>query len=353
MEHTRIEAVSKPRRWLRPLLMGLVPAVLLAIGAYIYLTSGRYVSTDNAYVQRDKVSISADVSGRITEVDVRENQQVRRGDVLFRLDDTPFRIALAQADAAVGNAQLQVAQLRSSYQGTSVDIQGARNDIAFAQEDYARQAALLKQGFTTRARFEQALHELQAARKTLATAQADAAKARAALSDLSGPIDAHPLVRAALAQRAKAALDLARSTVRAPLDGIVSQTDRLQPGQVIAAGLPVVSLVVSNHSWVEANFKETDLTHMRVGQPATIELDAYPDQRLHARVASIGAGTGSEFSVLPAQNATGNWVKVVQRVPVRLEFTDRSDVRLLAGLSADVRVDTKGRVVSSTLIAQR
>jgi membrane fusion protein (multidrug efflux system) len=334
------------RRWARNVVMLALPLALAAGGGYAYLTGGRYVATDNAYVQQDKVSISADVSGRIVEVSVRENQRVGQGDVLFRIDPDPYRIALAQAEAAVASARLQVAQLRSTYRGTAVDVRGAREDIAFAQEDFNRQAELLRRGFTTRARYEQASHALQQAREALASAQADAENARVALSgDRSVPVERHPLVLAAHAQRDKAQLDLARTVVRAPRSGIVSQTDRLQVGQVIASGLPAVSLVAADAIWVEANYKETDLAEMRVGQPADIEIDAYPDMELKGRVASIGAGTGAEFSVLPAQNANGNWVKVVQRVPVRIALTTRPGRPLLAGLSAEVTVDTEGRTV--------
>ena len=348
------EAAPTKRRWMRPLLMTALPAVLAVGGGYMYLTSGRYVSTGNAYVQQDKVSISSDVSGRIVEVDVHENQPVKAGDVMFRIDPEPYRIALEQAEAAVASARFQVAQLRSNYRGTSVDIGAAREDIAFAQEDFNRQAELLRRGFTTRARYQEASHALQQAREKLATALADAEKARVALSgDRSVPVDRHPAVLAAIAQLDKARLDLARTVVRAPRNGIVSQTDRLQVGQVIASGLPVVSLVASDSVWVEANYKETELANMRVGQPAAIELDAYPDLDLHGRVASIGAGTGSEFSVLPAQNANGNWVKVVQRVPVRIALTTKPDRPLLAGLSADVTVDTKGEEAAPTQPASR
>lgn len=330
------------RRWGRIALMAALPAALLAGGGYFYATSGRYVSTDNAYVQQDMLSVSADVSGRISEVAVRENQPVQAGDLLFRIEPAPYRIALMEAEAAVANARLSVAQLRSGVRASDAGVQGARADVAFEQQNFERQAELLKRGFTTRAAYQQAQNALQEARADLAAAQAEDERAHVAIST-SGrqPIDRHPQVLAALAQRDKAALDLSRTEIRAPRSGIVSQTDRLQVGQVIAAGLPVVSLVGGHGIWIEANYKETDLTNMRVGQPAKVELDAYPDVELQGHVASIGAGTGAEFSVLPAQNATGNWVKVVQRVPVRIALDGRPPRPLLAGLSADVTVDTR------------
>lgn len=336
---------SPPRagwRWGRAALMAALPAALLLGGGYFYMTSGRYVSTDNAYVQQELLSVSADVSGRISEVAVRENQPVQAGDLLFRVDPRPYRIALMEAEAAVANARLAVAQLRSGVRASDAGVQGARADVGFEQQNFERQAELLKRGFTTRAAYQQAQNALQEARANLAVAQAEDERAHVAVASSGGQrIDRHPQVLAALAQRDKAALDLARTEIRAPRPGIVSQTDRLQVGQVIAAGLPVVSLVGGQAIWIEANYKETDLANMRVGQPATVELDAYPDIELRGRVASIGAGTGAEFSVLPAQNATGNWVKVVQRVPVRIAIDGPPPRPLLTGLSADVTVDTR------------
>ncbi|MFZ4689281.1 MAG: HlyD family secretion protein [Polymorphobacter sp.] len=324
------------RRWLRPALMLLGPLVVLAIGGWYWLSSGGSVATDNAYVQQDKVSISSDVTGRVLEVPVVESQHVKKGDVLYRLSPLPFQIALDQANAAVAEARLQVAGLRQGTTGKDADVAGKREAVAFARIDLERQQNLLKDGFTTRARLQMAEHTLTQAQSELASAMSDAASARTS-ANFSGT---HPLILAALAQRDKAALDLARSVIRAPADGIASQTDKVQVGQIGMAGLPTMSVVISDKRYVEANFKETDLEHMRVGQPATVKLDAYPSVPLKGRVDSIGAGTGSEFSVLPAQNATGNWVKVVQRVPVRIVLTQATNLPLIAGLSASVTVET-------------
>lgn len=336
------EVTAKPRRaWLRPLLMFGVPLLILAIGGYAWLTSGRFVSTDNAYVQQDKVAVSADVAGRIVEVAVRENQPVKAGDLLFRIDPQPYEIAVAQANAAIANAQVGVATLAANYQGTGADITAARDAIQSAQEDYGRQSELMKRGFTTRARLLESQHSLEQARARLANAQATAAEARAKLGTGAAVPGQNPAIAAAQVQREKATLDLSRTAVRAPVAGTVSQATRLQVGQMMVSGLPAVSIVASNRSWVEANFKETDLAKMRVGQPAEVSFDAYPGLHLKGHVASIGAGTGSEFSVLPAQNATGNWVKVTQRVPVRIAIDEASPRQLIAGLSADVRIDVR------------
>ncbi|MES2989270.1 MAG: HlyD family secretion protein [Pseudomonadota bacterium] len=332
---------TKPKRsWLRPLLMFGVPAILLAVVGYFYFTGGNTVSTDNAYVSQDKVSVSSDVAGRITFVGVKENQVVKAGDVLFRVDPEPYRIAVASAQAAIAAAQVNVQTLQTSYAGTGADIEAARDSLSAAQQDYARQAALMKQGFTTRARLEQAEHGLEQARASVSRASSDAAEARSKLS--TGSAGENPQLAAARVQLAKAQLDLSRTEVRAPSDGIVSQTKSLQVGQQMVTGLPAVTIVSNKPAWIDANFKETDLTRMHVGQCAIVEFDAYPDMKLKGHVDSLGAGTGSVFSVLPAQNANGNWVKVTQRVPVRIAIDDKAPREMIAGLSADVKVVFEG-----------
>jgi membrane fusion protein (multidrug efflux system) len=332
-------APARRRGWLRPLLMFGVPLLILTGAFYVWFTSGHSVSTENAYVQQDKVSVSADVAGRIVQVAVKENQTVKAGDLLFRIDPEPYRIAVAQADAAIANAQVGVITLQAGYQATSADIRSARDAIVAAQEDYARQSELLNRGFTTRARLQQSEHALEQARATLGKAMADAAEARSKLATGAAAPGQNPAIAAARVQREKAALDLARTAVRAPKGGIVSQADRLQIGQMMVTGLPAVTIVSGGGAWIEANFKETDLNRMRVGQPAEVKFDAYPGLVLKGHVASVGAGTGSEFSVLPAQNANGNWVKVTQRVPVRIAIDEKSPRALIAGLSAEVTVD--------------
>ena len=336
----RANAAAKPRRFARLALLGSVP-ILLAVGATAYyISNDHYVSTDNAYVQQDKVSISAEVGGRIIDVAVHENDVVKAGDLLFRIDPAPYRIAIEQADATIAAAQVRVSSLQTEYQTTGVDIESAREDVAFYEKEYQRQSALMQDGFTTRARLQAAEHALSDARSRVASAQANATKARAALATGSAAPGINPAIKAGQAQREQALLNLSRTEIRAPVAGVVSQADRLQPGQMMVQGLPGVTIVASNKSWIEANFKETDLAHMRVGQPAEITFDAYPDLKVRGKVSSIGAGTGSEFSVLPAQNANGNWVKVTQRVPVRIAITDKPKRAMIAGLSAHVRIDT-------------
>jgi membrane fusion protein (multidrug efflux system) len=317
-----------------------IPLLIAVVAGYIWFTSGRYVSTDNAYVSQDMISISPDVSGKIVEVDVQENQRVHAGDLLFRIDPEPYRIALMQADAALASARVDIATKSTDTGSAQADIESARADIQLAQATYDRQVALMKSGFTTRASLDAAAHELAAGRARLATAEAASAHARSQLGSGSSGSGVPASIQVAQAQRAKAALDLFRTAVRAPKDGIVSQTGRLQIGTITPSGVPAMSLVVNQRAWIEANFKETQLVHMRVGQPATLRLDACPGKHVTGHVQSIGAGTGSEFSILPAQNATGNWVKVTQRVPVRIAIDTNADCATIAGLSAVVTVDT-------------
>ncbi|KQS04468.1 secretion protein HlyD [Sphingomonas sp. Leaf357] len=335
------QPVKAPRAWRKTALLVSVPLIIIAIAAYFWLTAGRFVSTDNAYVQQDRVSVSSDVGGRIVAVAVRENQPVKAGDLLFRIDPAPYRIALEQANAAIATARVQVDTLATDSGGAAADIASAKADIALAQATYDRQATLMKQGFTTRASFDAAAQQVAAGKARLATANAAAAKARAQVGSGTGNSGVPAAVQAAMAQRDKALLDLQRTSAYAPVAGTVTQSTRLQVGQMMVSGLPAVSIVASNRTWVEANFKETDLDRMRVGQPAEVSFDAYSGLKLKGHVQSIGAGTGSEFSVLPAQNATGNWVKVTQRVPVRVAIDDASPRPLIAGLSAKIEVDVR------------
>ena len=334
------------RRWRRLALMLSVPALLLATGAAYWLSLEGQVSTDNAYVKQDKVSVTAQVGGDIAEVLVREGEEVRAGQLLFRIDPEPYRLAIAQADANIASAQANVTALANSADLSGADISAAREDIGYAQADYARKDALYKRGFLTKVDHDAAQHAINQAREELRMAEAKQAAARAKLATGSAVPGVNPQVAQAQASKAMATLNLRRTEVRAPMAGRIAEADRMQMGQQIVQGLPVLTLVGDSTSYVEANFKETDLAEMRVGQRAEVRFDAYPDVKLKGHVASIGAGTGSEFSVLPAQNATGNWVKVTQRVPVRIAIDGKSPRTLIAGLSTHVTVFTDSAVKS-------
>jgi len=332
---------AKRRRWRRYGLMLSLPLLLALGGGYMWLMGGRYVSTDDAYVQQDKVAVSSDVSGRLVEVDVRENDMVRKGDVLFRIDPEPFRIALEQAQAAVASARLEVEKLRAAHETALAQVTWDEDNLKFKRTAFARQQSLLAKGVAARSTFDEAENELHSAEQALAQARQQVESAKAALGgDPALATDDHPDVKAAIARRDQAALDLTRTTVVAASDGMISQSSQLLVGRHVMTGTALLSLVDTRRSWVEANFKETDLTYMMAGQSAEVTLDTYPDHAFQARVESIGAGTGSDFSILPAQNATGNWVKVVQRVPVRLRIEGAPDLALRSGLSATVDVDT-------------
>ena len=337
---------KRKRNWSKLAVMLSVPLLLAGgVGWYFY-ANAHYVSTDNAYVQQDKVSISAELTGRVVSVGVRENQHVNAGDLLFRIDAQPYRIAVQQAEAAIAAADVKVVGMETDLSTKGADIATARASLAYAQEQYNRENELMRRGFSTRARMDLMTQGMAAARGGLANAQGEATKARAALATSQIAPGVNPAVLAAQVQKQQAQYNLARTEVRAPVSGVVSKADRLLDGQMMMSGLPAVTIVVSDKSWIAANFKETDLDHMRVGQPAEIEIDAYPDMKLKGHVASIGGGTGSEFSVLPAQNANGNWVKVTQRVPVRIAIDTVPGRPLIAGLSTHVTIDTAGHSVS-------
>jgi len=326
-------------RW--PLM--LLAPIVVAIGAYFYLTGGRYQSTDDAYTQAATTSVSADVAGRVLEIFVHDNDLVKRGQPLYRLDDAPFRIAVSDAEAKLASAKIQIASLKSTYRQKQVDLQSARDSLAYAQREYNRNARLLTAGIASQAQEDRASNALDLAQQQVASTEQGI---NVALANLSGDpniaAENHPLVRAAQAALDRAQLDLSYTIVKAPADGIVTKVEQLQVGDYIAASAPAFALVSTEDVWIEANFKEVQLAHMRPGQVATVDIDRIPGKQFSARVASLSPGTGTQFSMLPAENATGNWVKVVQRVPVRLQLTGVDPKLLLqAGLSAYVKVDTQ------------
>jgi membrane fusion protein (multidrug efflux system) len=334
-------APARRRNWTRALMWIAGPALVLGAGGWLYLTSGRYASTDNAYVQADRVTIAPQIGGRVVEVAVRENQAVRQGDVLFRIDAQPLEIALARLQAQAESVKSLLGAARNGYASAQADLRSATADVVFKQQQYDRLKELRGRGLIAQAALDDAANNLAAARAKRDADAAAVAKAENMLGGLPGTPDEQLAgYKLALAQLAQAQLDLDHATVRAPMDGTIGKTT-LQPGDFLAVGQAAMPLV-ANTLWVDANFKETDLTHVAVGQPATVEVDTFPGRKWQARVASISPASGAEFSLLPAQNATGNWVKIVQRIPVRLEIAepDHDGMILRAGMSALVEIDT-------------
>jgi membrane fusion protein (multidrug efflux system) len=318
------------------------PLLILFVVGYFYWFSGRYESTDDAYVRAGQVNISSNVAGRVVELLVHDNQLVHKGDLLFKLDDAPFRIAVSEAEAQLAKARLQVESLKATYKQRQADLAAARDTVKYRQTEYERQQRLLSKGISSQAQFDAAAHARESAQQMYSSAQQQIAAALAGLGgDASIPVDKHPFVMEAQAQLDHARLKLSYTNVLAPGEGVVTKVEQLQVGSYIAAAQPVFALVSKDNVWIEANFKEVQLAHMQPGQTAEVVIDALPDHKFIAKVTSLSPGTGSEFSVLPAENATGNWVKVVQRVPVRLEIEDLDgSLALQSGLSAQVEVDT-------------
>ena len=330
----RTIVVSKKRGVLRLVLMLGVPLLIAAVALFMWISSGKSESTDNAMVKQDIVAVSAQIAGPVSEVDVENGHTVKRGDILFRIDPAPFQVALEEAEARLAAARLQTQQLHTQAAGTGADITGAQANLNIKRNALSRQSALLKRGFTTRADYDDALNEVRTAETELADARARSANAQAAIAP-----GEQPSVAQAQAAVDKARLDLEHTSVRAPFDGVIANADRLQLGQAVAPGIGLVSLVHGTGAWIEANFKEKQLARMAPGQSADIEIDAYPKAHFKGHVASIGAGTGGQFAIIPAQNANGNWVKVTQRVPVRIVFDGTPSRPMIAGLSATVTVD--------------
>jgi membrane fusion protein, multidrug efflux system len=335
------EPRSLSRRLRGPLLvLGPVIAIIFAIAFYLH--GGRFEETDNAYVQSGKVSVSSNVPGRVIAVEVHENQFVHKGDVLFRLDASNFQAEAAQARAALAAATQSVGSLRANYNEGQSNLQAAQDRLHFAQRELARQKGLLAEGIASQAQYDQAALAVTQAQQGI---QSTAANNKSVLANLNGnpdlPPDQQPDVQRARAAYDRAQLNVGYTVIRAMQDGIVTKVTQLQVGNYVNAAQPLFTLV-SPHIWIEANFKEDQLNYMRLGQTAKIKIDAFPSLKLTGKVSSFSPGTGNSFSVLPPENATGNWVKVVQRLPVELELDQiPADVPLHAGLSAEVTVDTQ------------
>ncbi len=322
-------------------LIALGPILVLLVGGWFYLTSGRYVSTDDAFVKTDLVSINAQVAGQVVAVGVRNNQHVDAGQLLFEIDPASYKIALDRAEADLVNVSSQIAALRASYLEKAAMLQNAAEAIQFQQREYNRQMNLRSSGVASEQKADEARRALENAQRQADVVRQQMAAIQAQLGgDVNKPTEEMALYRAALAHRDDAQLALSRTKIYAPAAGVVANVT-LRPGDYVGAGTPVFSLAETGHIWVEANFKETELTHVADGQEATITVDTYPGRVWKAKIESVSPASGNEFSLLPAQNSSGNWVKVVQRIPVRLALEDQPDAPpLRAGMSVIAEIDT-------------
>ena len=332
-------APPKPKNR-RRLLMVSVP-LLIAVGAGVYwINGGRIESTDNSYFHQARISIASDLSGRLVSVNLTDGQKVKAGSVLFTVEPEPYRLALQQANIAVDAARLQVDQLKGAYQAALAQEKIAEDDALYLADRQAKQVALSAKGVATGSDLDDARNNARRAGETATVAKIAVANAKLALGgDPEIATDGHPTVQAALALRDQAAYKLSLTEVKAPADGRVYQATSFKPGQFLTAGAALFAFLPTNETWVEANFKETQLTHIAAGQPATVTFDVDPGHKFTCKVDAIGAGTGSEFSLIPAQNATGNWVKDTQRVPVRVNCAGFGD-KVVSGMSGSVSVDT-------------
>jgi len=337
------DTVGAPKKpLLRPLLFALLPLALV-IGAYWYITGGHVVSMDDAYVEADKVGVSTDVPGIVAEVGVTENQHVEAGQILYRLDDLQLRLALARAEAQIGAVRNALNALKANYRDMQSQIQQAQNDIEYYGTEFHRQQDLLAAHVASQVTFDTARRNLLNAQQKLASLTQQLGAIAANLDDdPTGAVEKKPRYLDAVAQRDEAARQLAHTVVRAPFAGIVTNVPAIAPGKYLQASATAFYLVAADHVWVVANPKETELTYVRPGQSALVTVDTYPDLQWGGSVESISPAAAQEFSLLPAQNTSGNWVKVVQRVPVRvrIDTNDMSLPPLRPGMSVEVDVDT-------------
>ena len=331
-----------PRKRLRMILLVGVPLIALAIGAFFYLGSGRYITTDNAYVGAQKVLITPDISGKIERIIVREGQQVKAGDELFEIDREPFRIAVTQAQAKLATVRADFTNLKSDYQIYSRLAEVAKENAEIKKRDVERKKALAESRAGSQVDFDASVSaQLTASLQAQLAVQRKDQAFNQLLGDPNLPIEKFPAYMQANAALEQAQRDLDHTLLRAPIDGMATQVDNIQLGRFVTAGTPVFAVIDGTAPWVDANPKETDITNLQIGQRATVFVDTFPDTAFSGTVESVSPGTGAQFAILPPQNASGNWVKVVQRVPLRIRL-DKDPMlgKLRAGMSAFVEIDT-------------
>ena len=327
---------------LRTVLLVLVPLAAAAIGIYIYAESGRYVTTENAYIKSNIIAISSDVSGRVEWVGVEDSTLVRKGQILFRLDQQPFKIALDRSEAELDLVRTQVEHLRADYHEAVTQVVTEEERVKFLTRQLSRHKKLMDRKLGSEQAYDVAAHDLSLAKRQVRVLRQ---RVQRALQSLGGnpdiKVEAHARFLRARAERDQAAIAWADTSIEAPVDGIVSNM-KLQAGEYVEEGDAVFTIIENGKVWIEANLKETQLTHVLQGQSASITVDAYPGVEWPATVDAIAPATGAEFSVLPPQNATGNWVKVVQRIPVLLDVEQPPKGNpLRAGMTVTVAIDTE------------
>ena len=338
------------RQRMRFILLVVVPTIAVVAGLWLYMLGGRFVSTDDAYIHAAKLMVSTDVSGLVSEVNVREGQTVKAGDVLFRVDPRQFQIALDNAKANMAQIGLSIEAMKQDYKRMLDDVAAQQAKVNLDQTIFDRDTALLRNNTVSKADYDNARLNLDSDNARL---ESISKLAQVQLRRLGGnpdlPVEEHPQYQQAKAQVDEAQRQLDHTVVRAPFDGVVTQVDALQPGTYLVAqtaaltNTGAVALVGTNDLWIDANLKETDLTHVKVGDPVKFNVDTYPAHVFSGTVESIAPAAGSEFSILPAQNSSGNWVKVVQRIPVRIRVNPKSELKLRAGMSVTVSIDTGHR----------
>jgi len=352
-EPRRRRLMAAVRRYRRTLLLVVLPLVALVGGVTFYLSGGRYVGTDDSYVGAQKVLITPDISGQIEKVVVHEGERVKTGDVLFEIDPAPFRFAAQQAKANLDQAHTTYDNLVANLKIYGDMEALAQQAVDLKQRDVDRKSTLVKNSFGSQLDLDNASNAVVTARAQLQYLKQQISNAKTQLlgnPDL--PLDQFPPYAQAKAALDQAERNLDHTVMRAPMDGIATQVDQIQLGRFVPAGTPVFSIIDTSKPWVDANLKESDFTYIAVGQPVSIEVDAFPDHVFKGTVGALSPGTGAQFAILPPQNATGNFVKVVQRVPVRIYFDphDKAVEKLKAGMSAYTTVDTGHRRSLATLL---
>lgn len=348
---TSAKAPAGKRSRLRLILLVVIPLVALVGGVMFYLSGGRYISTDNAYIGAQKVLITPDISGKVAGVAVKEGQHVNAGDELFVIDPAPFQFAVQQAQSKLDAVRTDFANLKSNLKSLTTLVDLAQKNVDLKQHDVDRKKTLLASRAVSQADVDTSLVAVVTAQLQLQLgAQQQATTLNQLLGNPDLPIEQFPAYQQAKAALSQAQRDLEHTVLKAPIAGTATQVDNIQLGRFVTAGTPVFSIIDDAAPWVDANPKETDITYLRPGQKVTIDVDAFPDHSLHGTVASVSPGTGAQFSILPPQNAIGNWVKVVQRVPVRIVFDEGQNLSLLrAGMSVNVDIDTGRRRTLASL----